>query len=143
MNKNDFRAKAYGVGKTNNKNDSTADNADDIKAKDLTQNKPSSSQELEESVSFLKNGRNPIRATVSASSPGQVISVIIILTPLYIIRRKISRGFVKFKGMKRKKHVPVRRAVRSYAPPCEPHNLPLLGKGDRLRWMRRTPFSPL
>ena len=56
MNKNDFRAKAYGVGKTNNKNDSTADNADDIKAKDLTQNKPSSSQELEESVSFLKTG---------------------------------------------------------------------------------------
>ena len=56
MNKKDFLAKAYGVGKTNNKNDSTADNADDIKAKDLTENKPSSSQELEESVSFLKTG---------------------------------------------------------------------------------------
>ena len=56
MNKNDFLAKAYGVGKTNNKNDSTADNADDIKAKDLTQNKPSNSQELENSVSFLNTG---------------------------------------------------------------------------------------
>ena len=68
MNKNDFRAKAYGVGKTNKKNDSTADNADDIKAKDLTQNKPSNSQELEESVSFLKTG-GLLKVPVEQTSP--------------------------------------------------------------------------
>ena len=68
MNKKDFLSKAYGVGKTNNKNDSTADNADDIKAKDLTQNKPSSSQELEESVSFLKTG-GLLKVPVEESAP--------------------------------------------------------------------------
>ena len=68
MNKNDFRAKAYGVGKTNNKNDSTADNAYDIKAKDLIQNKPSNSQELEESVSFLKTG-GLLKVPVEQTSP--------------------------------------------------------------------------
>ena len=56
MNVNDFRAKAYGAGKNQEKKDSTADSTDNIKAKDQTQNKPSSSQELENSVSFLKTG---------------------------------------------------------------------------------------
>ena len=68
MNKNDFRAKAYGVGKTKGKADNTADSADNIKAKDLTQNKPSSSQELEESVSFLKTG-GLLKVPVEQTSP--------------------------------------------------------------------------
>ena len=68
MNKNDFRAKAYGVGKTKGKTDNTADSADNIKAKDLTQNKPSSSQELEESVSFLKTG-GLLKVPVEQTSP--------------------------------------------------------------------------
>ena len=56
MNLNDFRAKAYGAGKNPEKKNSTVSSADDIKAKDKTENKPSSSQELENSVSFLKTG---------------------------------------------------------------------------------------
>ena len=68
MNKNDFRAKAYSVGKTKGKTDNTADSADNIKAKDLTQNKPSSSQELEESVSFLKTG-GLLKVPVEQTSP--------------------------------------------------------------------------
>ena len=31
-------------------------------------------------------------------------------------------------------------AAQQISPPREPHNLPLLGKGDRLRWMRRFTF---
>ena len=59
MNINDFRAKAYGAGsKSENKTNASApvSSSDDIKAKDKTENKPSSSQELENSVSFLKTG---------------------------------------------------------------------------------------
>ena len=56
MNKKDFLAKAYGAGKTNNTNTGTPASADNIKAKDQTENTPSSSQELENSVSFLKTG---------------------------------------------------------------------------------------
>ena len=56
MNKKDFLAKAYGAGKSQNKNDSTSASADNIKAKDQIQNNPSNSQELDESVSFLKTG---------------------------------------------------------------------------------------
>lgn len=59
MNINDFRAKAYGAGsKSENKTNAyaTASSSEDIKAKDKTENTPSSSQELENSVSFLKTG---------------------------------------------------------------------------------------
>lgn len=65
MNINDFRAKAYGAGSKSEKNADAANAAnafnaqnssDSIKAKDKTENKPSSSQELENSVSFLKTG---------------------------------------------------------------------------------------
>ena len=59
MNLNDFRAKAYGAGsKSENKTNASApaSSSDAIKAKDKTENKPSSSQELENSVSFLKTG---------------------------------------------------------------------------------------
>lgn len=61
MNLNDFRAKAYGAGsksenKTNASAPAPASSSDAIKAKDKTENKPSSSQELENSVSFLKTG---------------------------------------------------------------------------------------
>lgn len=59
MNINDFRAKAYGAGsKSENKTNASApaSSSEDIKAKDKTENTPSSSQELENSVSFLKTG---------------------------------------------------------------------------------------
>ena len=59
MNLNDFRAKAYGSAKKaddKQKASSFAGSSDDIKAKDKTENTPSSSQELENSVSFLKTG---------------------------------------------------------------------------------------
>ena len=57
MNINDFRAKAYGAGsKSNNKSSPAANTNENINAKDQTEKKPSSSQELENSVSFLKTG---------------------------------------------------------------------------------------
>lgn len=56
MNINDFRAKAYGAGSKSDNAAKAAGSSDDIKAKDKTENKPSSSQELENSVSFLKTG---------------------------------------------------------------------------------------
>ncbi len=68
MNLNDFRAKAYGAGKTQNTNTSPAASADNIKAKDQTENNPSSSQELENSVSFLKTG-GLLKVPVEKTSP--------------------------------------------------------------------------
>jgi len=68
MNVNDFRAKAYGAGKSDEKSDGTLSSADNIKAKDLTHNKPSNSQELEESVSFLKTG-GLLKVPVEQTSP--------------------------------------------------------------------------
>lgn len=68
MNVNDFRAKAYGAGKSDQKSDGNLSSADNIKAKDLTHNKPSNSQELEESVSFLKTG-GLLKVPVEQTSP--------------------------------------------------------------------------
>ena len=74
MNLNDFRAKAYGAGsKSENKTNASApaSSSDAIKAKDKTENKPSSSQELENSVSFLKTGgllKVPVEKTASDGS---------------------------------------------------------------------------
>ncbi|WP_022931040.1 flagellar motor switch protein FliG [Treponema bryantii] len=74
MNINDFRAKAYGAGsKSENKTNASApaSSSEDIKAKDKTENTPSSSQELENSVSFLKTGgllKVPVEKTASDGS---------------------------------------------------------------------------
>ena len=78
MNKKDFLAKAYGAAKpqnnNENKNDSTSASADNIKAKDLIQNNPSNSQELEESVSFLKTG-GLLKVPVEKTAPDGTDSV--------------------------------------------------------------------
>ena len=78
MNKKDFLAKAYGAAKTQNnnenKNDSTSASADNIKAKDLIQNNPSNSQELDESVSFLKTG-GLLKVPVEQTAPDGTDSV--------------------------------------------------------------------
>ena len=74
MNKKDFLAKAYGAGKVENKNDSTSASADNIKAKDLIQNNPSNSQELDESVSFLKTG-GLLKVPVEQTAPDGTDSV--------------------------------------------------------------------
>ena len=67
MNKKDFLAKAYGAGKPVN-NGSGAASDKDIKAKDQLQNNPSNSQELDESVSFLKTG-GLLKVPVEQTSP--------------------------------------------------------------------------
>ncbi len=73
MNLNDFRAKAYGSGnKADNK--PNAGSSDDIKAKDKTENTPSSSQELENSVSFLKTG-GLLKVPVEQTAPDGTDSV--------------------------------------------------------------------
>ncbi len=73
MNLNDFRAKAYGsANKADNK--PNAGSSDDIKAKDKTENTPSSSQELENSVSFLKTG-GLLKVPVEQTAPDGTDSV--------------------------------------------------------------------
>ena len=74
MNLNDFRAKAYGGGSNSNKTGNAAGSSDDIKAKDKTENKPSSSQELENSVSFLKTG-GLLKVPVEQTAPDGTDSV--------------------------------------------------------------------
>ena len=74
MNIKDFRAKAYGSGNSDNKQNSASSQTDDIKAKDQTENKPSSSQELENSVSFLKTG-GLLKVPVEQTAPDGTDSV--------------------------------------------------------------------